>query len=393
VPLKRFYLDHAATTWPKKAGVLEACVQYQTEIGVGAGRGAYRSAAMADRMVASTKQQLMTLVRARRESQIAFTSNGTMALHVAIQGVLHESDLSQTHVVTTAIEHNSVLRALARLEDERGLGWTTVPCDVAGRVSVDAIRSAVQHNTRGIIVNHASNVTGAVQDIPSIVEIAERHGVWLMVDAAQSIGYVDVSMQGIDLLAAPGHKGLGGMLGTGFVIASERMVDRLRSPWIGGTGRGSDRLRDEFTWVESVESGNLNLPAIASLDAALRHRNHDLPTSDSWIHWTEMLVEEIIRQPSLRCVGPDLRSTEQGRHAPVISLTGSSMDCHEIAMLLDSELGIEARSGFHCAALIHHDLGTQDVGGTLRFSLGHTSTADDVEAALEGIRFLGRIEA
>jgi selenocysteine lyase/cysteine desulfurase len=316
-----------------------------------------------------------------------------MALHVAIQGLLHESDLSQTHVVTTATEHNSVLRALARLEDERGLGWTAVPCDVTGRISVDAIQSALRHNTRGIIINHASNVTGVVQDIPSIVEIAQGHGVWLMVDAAQSIGYVDVSMQGIDLLAAPGHKGLGGMLGTGFVIASERMVDRLRSPWIGGTGRRSDRLRDEFTWVESVESGNLNLPAIASLEAALRQRHQESHTSDAWIKWTEKLVEEILRQPSLRCVGPDLRSTELGTRAPVISMTGNGMDCHEMAMLLDGELGIEARSGFHCAALIHHDLGTQDDGGTLRFSLGHTSTADDVEAALEGIRLLGKIQA
>jgi len=382
---RRVYLDHAATSWPKPPGVLEACAEYQTTTGAAASRGAYRSSRAADAIVADARAQLANVIHAAKGSEIAFTSNGTMALNAAILGLLHPLDLSPWHVVTTAIEHNSVLRPLAMLEQTRGLRWTAVPCDTRGRVDPTRIQHAMRPETRLVIVNHGSNVTGAITDVARVSEIAHRSNAWLLVDAAQTVGYasIDVEADGIDLLAAPCHKGVGGMLGTGFVYATSQALSEMRAPWIGGTGNRSDSLTGAFSWSEGIESGNLNVPGIASVGAGLRwlsQRSHNNP----WREGVLRMVEEIEKHPQLHFFGPD----PSQERLPVISLTSDRLDCHEMAMVLESAMGIEARSGFHCAALIHEHLGTCATGGTLRLSLGHTSTEEDVEAACEGIRLL-----
>lgn len=390
---QRIYLDHAATSWPKMPGVVEACVAFQNQIGASAGRGVYRSAASAERIVESARKALAALIGAEHSGQIAFTNNGTMALYVAILGVLHANDLRGQHVVTTTTEHNSVLRMLAKLEDERGLSWSAVPCDHQGRVPVDAVRDAMRPNTRLVIVNHASNVTGAVQDIASIGHAAHANHALLLVDAAQSIGYVeiDAARQPLDLLVAPAHKGLGGMLGTAFIYSADSVRDRLRCPWIGGTGRHSDRLRDTFSWTESVESGNLNVPSIASLDTSLKQLPSCAHFASEWTPRLATIIEILTGVPGMRVLAPSHPSVPNEPCAPVISLTSDLFGCHELAMLLDQEFGIEARSGYHCAALMHRDLGTETHGGTLRISFGHTSTQQDFDAAIEAMDWLKRL--
>ena len=388
---RRTYLDHAATSWPKPAQAVQACVDYQTQLGVAAGRGAYRSSERADQIVGEVRSAIAGLLGEKNPTTISFTSNGTMALHLAIHGFLHELDLRNTHVVTTSTEHNSVLRSLASLEKQRGLRWTAVPCDRGGNIDIRALRDAVEPSTRLIIVNHASNVTGAVQDLVAISEISRQAGASLLVDAAQSLGLIDIDVNNphIDMLAAPGHKGLGGMLGTGVLYVRSALSPKLRSPWIGGTGHHSDRLVDEFPWSESAESGNLNIPAIASLGEGVRwlRGNHD---AEKLRLWTDRLIDAVEREKRLRWIGSkeSREALSRLQRVPVISFTHVDLSCHEMAMLLDTTLGIEARSGFHCAAMIHRYLGTE-LGGTLRMSLGHTSTDADVDAAIEGIRLLG----
>ncbi len=384
----RVYLDHAATSWPKPEGVLEACNLYQNEIGVAAARGAYRSCDSADRMVNEVRTGLAKLIGSPSPEHIAFTSNGTMALNAAILGFFHQPDLSDQHVVTSATEHNSVLRPLAMLAKTRGLQWTIVKCDTEGYVSAQAMREAIRPNTQLLIINHASNVTGAIQDLSAMAEVARAHGIAWMVDAAQSLGFlpIDVDQLGIDLLAAPCHKGVGGLMGTGCLFASGTIQERLQSPWIGGTGRSSDSLIDSFSWRESIESGNMNLPGIASVGAGVRWLDGSEKTS-SLENWTQRLIHEAERHPGLKLIGPAADS----QRMPLVSLVSDQLDCHEMAMMLDSALGIEARSGFHCAASIHSYLGTADRGGTLRMSLGHTSTVSDIEAACEGIEMLGKL--
>lgn len=393
----RFYLDHAATSWPKPAGVLAAFIDFQNDLGVAASRGAYRRAEQTDRIIDQVRSKLGKFIGVSTPEQIAWTSNGTMAIHAAIHSVLWESDLRDSHVVTTAAEHNSVLRTLADLESRRGLRWTMVPCDACGRVSPDAIRGAIESQTRLVIVNHASNVTGIAQDLEAISDVLAGSNAWWMVDGAQSLGYIPIDSQslGIDLLVAPTHKGLGGMLGTAFVAASNRITPFLRSPWVGGTGRSSIDWRGPFGWRESIESGNLNGPSIASLGPSLDLLDPESMegSRERYSRWLERLVEEIRRQNHLELVGYSAAPVglDSSPRVPVISFLSQSLSSHEMAMLLDSALGIECRSGLHCAGAIHDYVGSNPTDGTLRMSFGHTSTDSDVDAAVEGIRILGQV--
>lgn len=394
---RRIYLDHAATSWPKPPGVVEACVQEQLQHGAAASRGAYKSAERTDRMIQQVRQGLARFLSISDENRIAWTSNGTMAIHAAIHSVLWETDLRKKHVVTTATEHNSVLRTLADLEQRRGLAWTMVPCDEQGRVDSESLRQAIRAETCLVVVNHASNVTGFAQDLNALGHIVAGSDAWLMVDAAQSLGYLPLNAEQlqIDLLVGPAHKGLCGMLGTAFIAASDRVRSHLRSPWIGGTGRSSVDWAGPFAWRESIESGNINAPSVAALGAGLRflesHSSHDFQKT-AW-DWIQRIVDEIRSHKSLRLVGfPDnLTELESRSRVPVVSFCSDSLDSHEMAMMLDSAMGIECRSGLHCAGAIHSYLGTDPKHGTLRMSLGHTTRGSDVETAVEGIRLLGQV--
>ena len=382
----RYYLDHAATSWPKPPGSLEACIEYQTKIGAASGRGIYRSAEASSRLVLSARQAVARLIHAPSERHIAFCNNGTQALNVAILGLLRSPSFRGCHIVTTATEHNSVLRPLEFATKTCGTSWTAVPCDEFGFVDPNRVEEAMQPNSRLLIVNHASNVTGTIQDICAIAAIAKSHNTITLVDAAQSLGYlpIDVTASGIDILAAPGHKGAGGMLGTGILYVREEIQPMIEPIWIGGTGTQSDSIVGPFDWLSVVESGNSNLPGIASLKAGIEWLEKQ-PVNQHIERWTEQIIEAIEQEPSLKLIGP------KHNRLPVISLTNEHSSCHEMAMLLDSACNVEARSGFHCAGLIHPYLRTHASGGTLRLSLGHTSTVADVEAAIEGIHLLGSL--
>lgn len=203
---QRFYFDHAATGWPKPPGVLEAVIEYQQRCGAAAGRGGYRASQRAAQWVSQARQQIATLIGAERCSEVALVGSGTQALNLALIGLLRPGD----HVVTTAIEHNSLLRPLAWLQQHRQIDWNMVSCDAQGRVDPEAVARALRPETRLVAISHVSNVTGAIQPLAEIGKLTRSRGCWLLVDAAQSVGYlpIEVSQLPIDLLAAPGHKGL-----------------------------------------------------------------------------------------------------------------------------------------------------------------------------------------
>ncbi|MCY2979335.1 MAG: aminotransferase class V-fold PLP-dependent enzyme [Planctomycetota bacterium] len=382
----RYYLDHAATSWPKPPGSLEACIDFQINNGASAGRGIYHSAEASSRLVQSARQAVARLIHAPSERHIAFCNNGTHALNAAILGFLHSPTLRGCHVVTTATEHNSVLRPLELAHKTNGTNWTAVQCDETGFVDPNRIIEAMTPDTRLIVVNHASNVTGSIQDVRTLAGIAKSKNAILLVDAAQSLGYLPINVLdcGIQVLAAPGHKGAGGMLGTGILYVHEEVQHLIEPIWIGGTGSQSDSISGPFDWLSAVESGNSNLPGIASLKAGIEWLE-TRPLTAQTDRWAQQLIEAILEEPSLKLIGP------LENRLPVISLIHEYSSCHEMAMILDSACQVEARSGFHCAALIHPFLGTQSTGGTLRLSLGHTTVEADVEAAIEGIHLLGSL--
>jgi len=400
---RRVYLDHAATSWPKMPGVNAAWLDYQERIGVTAGRGSYRSSVSAESIVEDVRRRLARLIGAKSPTSIAMVHNGTAALNLAFAGLIKTGD----HVVTTAVEHNSVLRPLHLLSKTLGIRLTIVGCDATGWVDPEDVRNALESSTRMVAITHASNVTGRIQTIDAIGEMLAPRDTLLLIDAAQTLGYIpiDVVRVGIDLLAAPGHKGAGGVMGCGMLYAQEEVASQLNPPWIGGSGTRSESLEGPSQWPAKAEAGNLNIPAIAawqaglkwldttcldktlldsSSDTSLHSRSETVflhPEIDS--HYRRLIA--ILRQwNSCTVIGHESgigHDTGTRDYVPVVSMrcNGSSMTASDLAAILDSSFDIEVRSGLHCAALVHDKLGTLLDGGTVRFSIGHTTTNEDLD--------------
>ena len=264
---RRIYLDHAATSWPKSAAVLDAMNRFARDCGAAAGRGGYRSAAEADRIVTLTRRAIAKLIGAESAECVSLHCNGTAALNAAIHGVVRPGD----HVVTSAAEHNSVLRPLHFMRQHQQVRLTIVPTDDVGLVDAGEMLEAVTEETRLVALTHASNVTGAVQPIAAVGNALKNRPALFLCDAAQTFGSlaIDVAASAIDLLAAPGHKASGGPLGTGFLYVAKAAHDQL-VPWVqGGTGSQSESLEMPTAMPSKLEAGNLNVPALAGWLAAL----------------------------------------------------------------------------------------------------------------------------
>ncbi len=371
----RLYLDHAATSWPKLAKATAAAVEFIEHCGSASGRGTYGSARIADSWVRDARLSLARLIGAASSECIAFCNSGTHALNAAIFGLLRSGD----HVVTTAMEHNSVLRPLTRLVSEGRISLTVVPCDAHGQASILEIERSIQPNTRWLVAGHASNVTGAVQNLGGLGAIAEKRGIGFIVDASQTLGYIPINVDesAIDVLAAAGHKGLRAWAGTGMLYVAKNYHAQVLPLMTGGTGIASEVIDGMPAWPYSVEVGNLNLPGIVSMAVAAREAD----TSQHWRPLYQKLVLGLRNIPGMEVWS----STSLETAIPVVSIKLDGWDNHDLANVLDSDFGIEVRAGLHCAGLVHKFTQTESSGGTLRLSLGHTSNEADVERALTAL--------
>jgi cysteine desulfurase family protein len=380
MPPARIYLDNAATSWPKAEAVYQAVDSYLRQNGAAAGRGAYSDAVAAERLVADCRRLIAQLIAAEDPDRIVFTLNGTDSLNTAIHGMLRAGD----HVVTSVVEHNSVLRPLRFLKEKLGIEVDYVGCDGEGIVHPDDIRRAIRPNTRLIALVHASNVTGAIQPALEVGHIAAEQGAYYLLDAAQSLGHVpvDVNAFGVHLLAAPGHKGLGGPLGTGVLYIAPGVEQILQPLRQGGTGTRSDEDIQPEGLPERYESGNLNVPGIVGLRAGVADL---LQTGVKALHaqetaLTERLLAGLREITGLTLYGP---SSAAGR-VGVVSFNLAGYDPRELASLLDANFGIQVRAGIHCAPRMHAALGTSPAG-TVRASLGRYSTQADVDALVAAL--------
>jgi cysteine desulfurase/selenocysteine lyase len=380
----RVYLDNAATSWPKPEGVYRAVDAYLRERGANMGRGSYRTALATDDEVAAARKRAAGLLGVR-PSQLVFTAGCTDSLNLALHGFVRPGD----HVVTTAIEHNSILRPLRALE-EAGVQVSRVPCDGQGFVNPDDVRNALRGETRLVAVSHASNVTGAVQPLAEIARaVRGASGARLLVDAAQSLGHVpwDAGLE-IDFVAASGHKGLLGPLGVGILAIRAGLEKELRPQRQGGTGSRSDQDLQPADMPDKFESGSPNVPGIVGLSAgleflakegieALEGRTREL---------TARLLAGLAGILQVTVYGPrDTESAAAGRRVGVVSFNVGEYDPRELAAILDSHYGIEIRSGIHCAQRMHQALGTLERGGAARVSLGPFNTADHVDLVVRAI--------
>jgi len=377
--MTRLYLDNAATSWPKPEAVYRAVDDYQRRLGAPAGRSAYSEASEAERSVSSCRKKIADLISLGDPARIIFTQNGTDALNLALHGLLKPGD----HVVTTVCEHNSVLRPLSFLV-ERGVTTTFVSCDGQGYVDPDAIRQAITPKTRLIVLIHASNVTGAIQPAEAVGKIANERGVFFLLDAAQSLGYahIDATKLGCHLLAAPGHKGLLGPLGSGILYIAPGMEEHLLPIRQGGTGTKSDQDRQPDELPDRYESGNLTVPALIGLEAGVSHvaqlGPHRIEGQTRAL--VQRLINGITGLPGLQIYGPPTGATRVG----VVSLNIVGFDPRELAAILDSQWHIQTRAGLHCAPKMHAALKTLP-SGTLRISLGHFTTQEEIDAAISAL--------
>lgn len=376
------YLDNAATSFPKPACVYDAVDQYQRTNGRPVGRGVSDAAQAVQQITDRCRFRAAQLLGASSKEQIVFTFNCTDSLNLVLHGLLKTGD----HVVTTEAEHNSVLRPLRQLERLHGVNTTYVPVDEQGFVEPQDIRAAIRPTTRLIVLQHASNVTGALQPVHDVGAIACERGVLYLVDAAQTAGHVpfDVSELGADFVACSGHKGLLGPLGTGllyFAPGREQLVEPLRQ---GGTGSRSESDTQPDVLPDRFESGNHNAPGIVGLDAALGFlqtrtvaaiRQHELELS-------QLLVDQLQDIPGLTVYS----SKDRTRHTGVISVTSGLYASDELATLLSQHFQIDTRSGLHCAPGIHRRLGTLSLNGTVRLSFGWSSTRQHVAAVVTALR-------
>lgn len=372
------YLDNAATSFPKPPGVYAAVDHALREIGVGPGRGGYRQSLDATRLVFAARESAAVLFGITDSSRLVFTHSATEGLNLATIGLLKPGD----HVVTTSAEHNSLARPLNLLA-RRGVELTRVPCDRQGFVAPGDISAAVRSNTRLIALSHCSNVTGAIQPVAEIGRIARQHGVLFLLDAAQSAGSIpiDVRELSVDLLAAPGHKGLLGPQGTGILYVAAG-VD-LEPLMVGGTGGYSSSDEQPEAMPERFESGTLNTPGVAGLKAgiefvmeqgveAIRRKESQLVVR---------LLEGVAGIPDLTVHGPD----DPARRGSVVSFTVTGHDPSEIAYILDRDWGISVRAGLHCAPDAHRSLGTYPAG-TIRVSPGYFNVEADIDAFVKALR-------
>lgn len=380
----RIYLDNAATSFPKPEMVCDAVDRYNRELGAAVGRGAYAGAVEVKRTVDRCRQKTAALLGAESPERIVFTFHGTDSLNLAIHGLLRQGD----HVVTSVVEHNSVLRPLRELRERVGIEVTYIDCDDAGRIEPADVKKAIRPQTRLVAIIHASNVTGTLQPVGDIGEIARNAGALFLVDAAQSAGHVrvDVSSFPVDLLACPGHKGLLGPLGTGLLYVAPGVEDELHSFRQGGTGSQSEDDRQPTSLPDKFESGNHNAPGLVGLEAGLSFlqertvaeiRRHELEL-------TERFLEGLRDLPSFRVYG----ETESDNRVGVVSIAHPDFEPQVLAALLDEHFDIQTRAGLHCAPKIHERLGTLAGGGTVRFSFGPFNTAEHVDAALSAMREL-----
>ena len=389
--MKRVYLDNSATSFPKPAAVTEAMVRFAQECGASAGRGAYGEAKACGELLATCRGRLARLINAESPQTIVFTLNCSHGLNIVIHGLLNGAR-GRAHAITTAMDHNSVLRPLNALAAQGLVEPTFLPCDGrTGLVDVDALRRAIRPDTRLIAVAHASNVTGTLQPVAELAAVARQAGVPMVVDAAQSIGHVPIDVQawGADYVAFPGHKGLLGPLGTGVLYIRPGAEAALPTMHEGGTGTVSELATHPETMPDKYEVGSHNAIGIAGLCegvAWLLERGVKNLREQSLAQCRQFL-SRLAGLPGLTIYGPGAAELEHRTDVFSIRLSGRAP--YELAGLLESRFGILTRPGLHCAPLAHRTIGTYPEG-TTRLSFGPFTTTQDVELTAEALATLAR---
>ena len=371
------YLDNSATSFPKPKVVTDKIMECYLGYAGNPGRSGHKLAMKMDLEIYETREKICKLINGTEVLNVIFTFNATDSLNLAIKGVLEEGD----HVITTSMEHNSVLRPLNQLRKEGKIELSIVYADDKGYIDPKKIFEALTPNTKMIVTTHMSNVFGTIVDIKAIGDFCKENNILYLVDASQSIGVLDIDVQemNIDLLAFPGHKALFGPMGTGALYIKEGIIVKPLKE--GGTGSYSHSIDQPDLYPDSLESGTPNGVGIIALGKGIDFinevgleniRNHEMSLKN---HFIELLKdnEDVI-----------LYGTLDDRQGAVVSLNVKDMDSSEISYILSDEFDIYTRPGFHCAPLAHKTMDTEELGA-IRFSFGYYNTLEEIEKTVEAL--------
>ena len=379
---RRTYLDNASTTFPKPPCVTEAVCRYMTEMGTNVGRGEYASAFDTEDLVFDTRAALCALLGGADPSDVVFTRNVTEALNLVLKGFLHPGD----HVIVSSMEHNAVMRPLTQLA-AAGVTFSRAQCAPDGTLDAAEVERLICSQTRAVVMTHASNVCGTILPVCEVGAICRRHGIPLVIDAAQTAGVVPISMEecGAAAICFTGHKGLLGPQGIGGCVLDPEFATQIDALVAGGTGSHSDSEQMPSFMPDRLEAGTPNLPGIAGLAASLAWlgekgidavRGHELAL-------TQRLLDGLRPLAAARRVRLAGLPGTEGRTG-VVSIQTPGHDLSQVAHDLDARFGIQTRVGLHCAPSAHKTLGTFPAG-TIRFSLGWANTEADVDLAISAL--------
>lgn len=371
------YLDYAATSWPKPKEVLRAMSDFMEYSGGNPGRSGHRLSISAARIIYNTREIIAELFHVSDPMRVIFTHNVTYALNLALYGFLRPGD----HVVTTSMEHNSVMRPLRALEKD-GVQLSVVDCGTDGCLDLEAMRKAITPVTRLVVMTHASNVVGTIMPVRKAATLAHDVGALLLVDAAQTAGVIPIDLPalGIDFLAFTGHKGLHGPTGTGGIVLGERVNTPALNPLVrGGTGSKSEYEEQPDMLPDKYESGTANGVGIAGLGAGVRWVQ-SRGVESIWAHeaeLNELLLSGLQNIPGITVYGP----SDPAERTAVVSCRIAGQCVSEVGLELDDEFGILCRVGLHCAPSAHKTIGTFPEG-TIRLAPGIFTSPDDIRAVI-----------
>jgi len=378
------YFDNAATTYPKPENVYQAVNKCMREYCANPGRSGHKLSMEAGRVILEARELLAELFGAKKSENIIFGLNATDALNTAIKGMVKQGE----HIITTSMEHNSVLRPLKQLE-KIGIETTIVKCSESGELSLAELEAKVKSNTKLIVTTHASNVTGTIMPIKEIGEIAKRNKLLYIIDSAQTAGVykLNVSEINVDVLTFTGHKGLMGPQGVGGFYIKEGVA--LRQMREGGTGSMSESLFQPEILPDKYESGTPNTPGLAGLAAGLRFikevgidriKCHEEEITNYFLNQLAEIEDVIVYGPR------DIK-----KQASVVSLNIKNRTSSEVSFLLDNQFDIATRPGLHCAPLAHQTIGTEGKGA-VRFSFGYFNTKDEIDEAIIALKSIAKEE-
>ncbi|HZK57674.1 MAG TPA: aminotransferase class V-fold PLP-dependent enzyme [Clostridia bacterium] len=373
--MKYIYLDNGATSYPKAPGVAKSMSDYILNVGTNIGRGAYDLSYEAENTVYETRELICELFNFDKPENVIFTKNVTESMNVLIKGLLRNGD----HVVVSSMEHNAIMRPLNALEDK--VEYTRVQCNKLGELKIEDVENSIKPNTKAVIMTHASNVCGTILDLEKVGEVCKRNNIFFMIDGAQTAGFSDIDFQKLnaDAIGFTGHKSLLGPQGIGGFVINDRTADEMNTLIEGGTGSLSDTEKQPDYMPDKFEAGTLNIPGIYGLNASLKYlfsygiRN----IREKEIYLLDKFLEGLLNVKKIKLIGKTTSDNRTG----VLSVDFVNDDNGLVAHELGKEYGIMTRSGLHCAPSAHKTLGTFPEG-TVRFSLGHFTTLEEIEYSI-----------